>query len=109
MSARSQRFSVAHKPVVSGREGKGECELDVIFRPRSVAVVGASGRRGGLGREILENLLAMPFNGKVFPVNPRVEVIHCIKCYPKVSDIPDEVDLAVIVVPRQYVLDVVDD
>ncbi|MBI3930161.1 MAG: acetate--CoA ligase family protein [Armatimonadetes bacterium] len=83
--------------------------LDCIFRPRLVAVVGASSRRGGIGREILENLMAMPFQGAIYPVNSRVDVLHCVKCYPRVRDIPDPVDLAILVVPANGVLDVVDD
>jgi acetyltransferase len=81
--------------------------LDAIFKPRSIAVIGATRRRGSIGREILANLLDMEFNGKVFPVNPNEEVLHSIKCYPKVTSIPDRVDLAIIVVPSAQVVDVV--
>lgn len=49
------------------------------------------------------------FNGKIFPVNPGADVIHSIKCFPSVSSIPDPVDLAVIVVPKQQVLEIVDE
>ena len=80
--------------------------LDAIFKPRSIAVIGATRRRGSIGREILANLLGSEFNGKVFPVNPKEEVLHSIKCYPKVTAIPDHVDLAVIVVPATQVVDV---
>ena len=83
--------------------------LDYIFRPRSVAVVGASPKKGTIGRELLHNIIEGGFNGSVFPVNPNYPVIHSIKCYPKVSDIPDTVDLAIIIVPRNFVLGVVDD
>jgi acetate---CoA ligase (ADP-forming) len=81
--------------------------LDAFFQPRSVAVIGASTRRGSLGREILHNIIEYEFNGKLFPVNPHAEFIHSIKCYPSVLAIPDEVELAIIVVPAQAVLDVV--
>jgi acetyltransferase len=83
--------------------------LDAIFRPRSIAVVGASRRKGTIGREVLHNLIEYEFNGKVFPVNPEAEVIHSIKCFPRVTDIPDAVDLAVIVVPKDAVAGVIDD
>lgn len=83
--------------------------LDFIFRPRSVAVVGASPKKGTIGRELLHNIIEGGFNGSVFPVNPNYPVIHSIKCYPKVSEIPDPVDLAIIIVPRDFVLGVVDD
>ncbi len=81
--------------------------LDVIFRPRSVAVVGASTRKGSLGREIFEKLLKTEFKGPVYPVNPGASYIHSVKAYPSISKIPDGVDLAVIVVPKETVLDVV--
>ncbi len=83
--------------------------LDAIFKPRSIAVIGATTRRGSIGREILHNLFTFEFNGKIFPVNPRHEYIHSVKAYPTVLSIPDEVDLAVIVVPRDHVLQAVED
>ncbi len=77
--------------------------LDGIFRPKSIAVIGASTRKGTIGREILHNLIENEFNGKVFPVNPKASVIHSIKCYSTVLDVPDAVDLAIIIVPRDSV------
>lgn len=82
-------------------------ELDYIFRPRSVAVIGATSRKGSIGREILHKLLMTEFNGKVFPVNPSTPVIHSIKSYSTILDVPDAVDLAIIVIPKQFVKDVV--
>lgn len=82
--------------------------LDAIFKPRSIAVVGATTRPGSIGREILRNLFEYEFNGKIFPVNPRYEYLHSTKAYPRVTDIPDPVDLAVIIVPKQHVLDAVE-
>ncbi len=78
-------------------------ELDYIFRPRSIAVVGASRRKGTIGREILHNILSAEFNGKVFPVNPTTPVIHSIKAYSTILDVPDAVDLAIIIVPKGHV------
>ncbi len=83
--------------------------LDPIFKPRSIAVIGASRKKGSIGWEILHNIVEYEFNGKVFPVNPHAEVIHSIKCFPSVLDIPDPVDLAIIVVPKEEVLRVVDE
>ncbi|MBI4277539.1 MAG: acetate--CoA ligase family protein [Armatimonadetes bacterium] len=82
--------------------------LDAIFRPRSIAVVGASRDRTSIGREILHNLIEYEFNGTIFPVNPKATTVHSLKCYPDVGSIPDPVDLAVIVVPRDGVVDVAD-
>jgi acetyltransferase len=86
---------------------RSERGLDAIFRPRAVAVIGASRRPGSIGAQILKNLLAGEFAGKVFPVNPAEEVIHSIKCHRSVAAIPDEVDLAIVVVPKELVPKVV--
>jgi acetyl coenzyme A synthetase (ADP forming)-like protein len=83
-------------------------ELDAILRPRSVAVIGASRNAGTIGHEILSNIVRHGFTGAVFPVNPRAKAVHAIKAYPAVGDIPDPVDLAVIVVPKELVLPVVE-
>jgi acetyl coenzyme A synthetase (ADP forming)-like protein len=83
--------------------------LDPIFKPQSIAVVGASRRAGSIGREVLHNLIEFNFHGKVFPVNPKADFIHSIKAFPTVSAIPDPVDLAIIVVPREEVPAVVAD
>ncbi|RKX18239.1 MAG: GNAT family N-acetyltransferase, partial [Candidatus Zixiibacteriota bacterium] len=77
--------------------------IEHIFRPKSVAVIGASTRKGTIGHEILHNIIINEFNGKVFPVNPKAGVIHSIKCYSTILDVPDAVDLALVVVPRDAV------
>jgi len=82
--------------------------LDPIFRPRSVAVVGASRRRNSIGRELIRNLIEFEYAGKIFPVNPRADVVASMKCYRSIPAIPDPVDLAVIVVPREQVLGVLE-
>ncbi|HWN44886.1 MAG TPA: CoA-binding protein, partial [Thermoanaerobaculia bacterium] len=83
--------------------------LDPIFSPTSIAVVGASRRRESLGFSLLHNLVVNEFNGAIYPVNPEARAIHSLKCYPNVQAIPDPVDLAVILVPRQKVLGVVEE
>jgi len=82
--------------------------LDAIFRPRSIAVIGASRDKTSIGREILHNLIEYEFNGPIFPVNPKSPMVHSLKCYASVLDIPDPVDLAVVVVRRDAVLETVD-
>ena len=77
------------------------------MRPRSVAVVGASRKRVSIGREILRNLIAGGFTGPVFPVNKAADSVYSMKAYRSLEAIPDPVDLAVIVVPKQFVLKVV--
>src|SRR2546422_575297 len=83
--------------------------LSAILRPRSIAVVGASRHETSIGREILHNLIEYGFSGPIYPVNPNASSIHSTKCYPSLRDIPDPVDLAVVVVPKEFVPRVVDD
>src|SRR5664279_918765 len=79
--------------------------LDPLFAPRSVAVIGATERVGSVGRSVLWNLLSSPFGGTVFPVNSKRPNVLGIKAYPKVSDLPDKVDLVVITTPADTVPD----
>ncbi|HEX6809982.1 MAG TPA: acetate--CoA ligase family protein [Planctomycetota bacterium] len=78
--------------------------LDGIFRPRSVAVVGASRRAGSIGRQVVSNLIAGGFRGPVYPVNLRAEVVLSVPAFRSVRAIPGPVDLAVLVVPPDAVL-----
>lgn len=83
--------------------------LDCLFRPRSIAVIGASRRKGAIGFEITRNLINYEFPGAVYPVNPNAETVHSIRCHKSVLAIQDEVDLAFIVVPRPLVLRAVEE
>jgi acetyltransferase len=78
-------------------------QLDAVFRPEAVAVVGATDRPGSVGRTIMWNLVSSPFGGTVFPVNSRRPSVLGIKAYPSVSEVPARVDLAVIVAPAPAV------
>jgi acetyl coenzyme A synthetase (ADP forming)-like protein len=83
--------------------------LEPIFSPRSVAVVGASRNRDSIGFALLHNLVMGQFQGAIYPINPQAESIHSLKAYPRIGDVPDPVDLAMIVVPRKLVLPMVDE
>lgn len=78
-------------------------QLDAVFRPQTVAVVGATDRPGSVGRTIMWNLVSSPFGGTVFPVNSRRPSVLGIKAYASVSEVPAKVDLAVIVAPAPAV------
>ena len=80
-----------------------------LLYPRSVAVIGASNRRGGIAAEVFHNLLDSSFAGPVYPVNPTAAVVQSVTAYPTVGLIPGKVDLAVVVVPAAAVLEVVHD
>jgi acetyl coenzyme A synthetase (ADP forming)-like protein len=83
--------------------------LLALFRPRSVAVVGASRTRSTIGYEVLRNLLRGGFTGAVYPVNAKSPVVQSLKAWPTVSAIPDPVDLAILVLPAAAVLETVED
>ncbi|MFP2911271.1 acetate--CoA ligase family protein, partial [Pyxidicoccus sp. 3LFB2] len=77
--------------------------LDVVFSPRSVAVVGASERPGSVGRAVLWNLVSNPFGGTVYPVHPQRPNVLGIKAWPSLRSLPEPVDLAVIATPAAVV------
>lgn len=73
--------------------------LEAIFWPESIAIIGASSEPGKVGHDIFANILKGGYRGTLFPVNPRVKSILSVKCFPAVGDIPDQVDLAIMVLP----------
>jgi len=77
--------------------------LEAFFNPKSIAVVGASREEGKTGREILANILADGFEGKVFPVNPKATEVEGLPCYPDLASIGEAPDLVVVVVPASIV------
>ena len=81
--------------------------LDAIFTPHSVAVIGASERQGSIGRAVLWSLVSSPFGGTVYPVSDKRTSVLGIKAYPRVADIPEQVDLAVVVTPAATVPDII--
>ncbi len=78
-------------------------ELESLFNPSAVAVLGASRSRQKLGNAVLRNIIDSGYPGKIFPVNPKEKEIEGLPCYPSVGAIPDPVDAAVIVVPSRLV------
>ena len=82
--------------------------LDMFFSPRSVAVIGASENPQKLGNQVLANLIQSDFKGSIYPINPGSSEIMGLTCYPSVLDVPDDVELVVIVVPNRFVADVLE-
>jgi acetyltransferase len=87
------------KPAKKRAHQNNQQPLDVFFSPKTVAVIGATENPGSVGRTLLWNLVTSPFGGTVYPVNPKRPSVLGVKAYKSVSDIPEEVDLAVIVTP----------
>jgi acetyltransferase len=97
-----QQTSSAPGFALTPRRGKS-FSLASIFNPRTVAVIGATDREGTVGRSTLLNLTRAAFTGNVYPVNPRREEILGFRSYPAIGQLPEKVDLAVIVTPAETV------
>ena len=80
----------------------------MLFRPRSIAVIGASTREDAIGFRVIRNLRAMGFAGEIIPVNPRYSEVAGLTCLPSVEALPIGVDSAFIAIPAQQVPDVLD-
>jgi acetyltransferase len=78
-------------------------DIDYLFEPRSVAVIGASQNTTKIGYRIVENIISCGYKGKIYPVNPKGGELLGNKIYPDLSQIPGEVDLAVITIPAKLV------
>src|SRR5580765_7175643 len=95
---------------VQDRERQAEgASIARLLAPRSIAVIGASRHPGSIGYELFRNLLAFGFEGPVYPVNPSSASVAGVRAYPTLLDVPDAVDLAVVVVPAAVVPGVVHD
>lgn len=82
--------------------------LQTLFAPRSIAVIGASRREGTLGKMFLDAVVQMNYKGQIFPVNPKADNINGIQCYPDISALPVTPDLAIVLLPKEMVLDTID-
>lgn len=83
--------------------------LEEIFNPRSVAVIGASPDPTRLGHTVLKNIITHGYTGNLYPVHPTACEVLGLPAYPNLAAIPDAIDLAVIVIPPQRVLDIIDE
>jgi acetyltransferase len=83
--------------------------LDAIFAPRSVAVIGATDRAGSMGRAVLWSLVSSPFGGTVYPISDKRTSVLGIKAYKCVADLPEVVDLAVVITPATTVPAIIGD
>ncbi len=83
--------------------------LDAIFSPQSVAVVGASTTAGKVGHDIFANILKGGYQGVLYPVNPSARAVLSVRAYPTIAEIPDPVDLAMIILPPKPAIQAVED
>jgi len=78
-----------------------------LFYPKAIAMIGASRKLKTVGNDIVKNLVTQGYKGEIYPVNPKADELYGKKVYANVSDIPGQIDLAVIAVPAPYVTEVV--
>ncbi|MEU8248298.1 acetate--CoA ligase family protein [Nonomuraea sp. NPDC048916] len=78
-------------------------KMNRIFKPRSVAVIGASAEEGKIGNSVMRNLINGGYQGQIFPINPKAPEIMGLPAYRSVSDVPYDVDVAVFAIPAKFV------
>ncbi|MCL5878880.1 MAG: CoA-binding protein, partial [Deltaproteobacteria bacterium] len=77
---------------------------DTIFKPKSIALIGASKVPGKVGYSLLKNVKDGGYEGRIYPVNPTTPEILGVKVYPDIKSIPDDVDLAVFMIPPKAII-----
>ncbi len=87
----------------------GSVELDELFQPRCVAVIGASNRPGKVGTSLFRNVLQAGFQGVTYPVNPSWKSVSGVRCYPNIASLPDAPELGVVIVPAAQVPATIDE
>jgi acetyl coenzyme A synthetase (ADP forming)-like protein len=83
--------------------------LDVLLKPKSIAVVGASGTPGKIGYSVVKNLIDSKFEGQIYPINPSAGEIQGLKAYASVMDVPGPIDTAIITIPAKLILKATDE
>ena len=83
--------------------------LDGLFKPRSVAIIGASNNPYSIGHIVLKNLAQYGFNGPIYPINPKERSIRSFKCFKSVLDVPDDIDLVNISISHKLVPHVIEE
>jgi acyl-CoA synthetase (NDP forming) len=88
---------------------KPEPNFDLLFNPRSIAMIGASSNLGKWGAIVFLNMIMGGYQGKLYPVNPKGGMVFNRRAYPRVTEVPEPQDLAVIAIPAQFVKEAVQD
>jgi len=83
--------------------------LDSLFRPKSVAVIGASSKELSIGNRVIKNLIDFGFKGDIFPINPKADEIRGLKAYKSIMDCPDNIDVVHMVIPAKFVPQAMED
>ena len=84
-------------------------ELDALFKPKSIAIIGASTKELSIGNVIIKNLLHYGYTGAIYPINPKEPEVRGLKAYPTVFDVPYDIDLAHVIIPSKFVPQIIED
>ncbi|MFX1572564.1 MAG: acetate--CoA ligase family protein [Promethearchaeota archaeon] len=77
--------------------------LSYFFNPKSIAVIGASSTKGKVGNTVLTNIINSGYNGKIFPINPKADIICDLPCFDNILSVPEDIDIAIFVIPNKFV------
>jgi acetyl coenzyme A synthetase (ADP forming)-like protein len=95
--------------MVVNSKHNSETDIDYFFNPKGIAVIGASAKEGKVGFSVINNIKNSGYKGNLFPINPSSPEILGYKTYKSILDVKEEIDIAVIVIPAKYVIDVVEE
>ena len=78
-------------------------DISYFFKPKSIAIIGASATKGKVGNTVLNNIINSGYRGKIFPINPKADKISNLVCYKSILDVPEDIDIAIFVIPGKFV------
>ena len=84
-------------------------KLDTLFKPKSIAIIGASTKDLSIGNVIIKNLLHYGYKGAIYPINPKAPEVRGLKAYPSIFDVPGDIDLAHVIIPSKFVPQIIED
>jgi len=84
-------------------------KLDTLFKPKSIAIIGASTKDLSIGNVIIKNLLHYGYKGPIYPINPKAPEVRGLKAYPSIFDVPGDIDLAHVIIPSKFVPQIIED
>ncbi|WP_455369864.1 CoA-binding protein, partial [[Eubacterium] cellulosolvens] len=93
----------------SSKEDESKDPLDNFFSPKSIAIVGASSKPGKIGNELVRNISRYKAHGRIYPINPKSEQILDLKCYSSITQVKDNIDLAIFVAQSSILPQLIED
>ena len=94
---------------ITQKQSKKTYELDALFKPKSIAIIGASSKELSIGNVIIKNLVHYGYTGSIYPINPKEPEIRGIKAYATIFDVPNNIDAAHVIIPSKFVPQIIED